>query len=239
MRRAIGLLATVLVVAAGVWYLVTRVPLAETGAPLAAAPPAPPAPPAPSQPRTSLPAGSPQPGAPPAPPLGPVCGAHCGVERWDVKTLSDADRGAVDLAPVDATVEQLAARPVEYPSPGHERSVPVELTVYRVEAYLTRVFTEDDHDWHLVLHGIQNPDASIIAEIPDPQCAGACRSGFADDYARARAMLEEHVAHMNLRAHPIRVRVTGAGFFDRIHGQAGVAPNGIELHPVLRIAFPR
>jgi hypothetical protein len=28
-------------------------------------------------------------------------------------------------------------------------------------------------------------------------------------------------------------RITGVGFFDRIHGQAGVAPNGIELHPAL------
>jgi hypothetical protein len=27
--------------------------------------------------------------------------------------------------------------------------------------------------------------------------------------------------------------VTGVGFFDVIHGQTGVAPNGIELHPVL------
>jgi hypothetical protein len=33
------------------------------------------------------------------------------------------------------------------------------------------------------------------------------------------------------------VTVTGVGFFDRIHGQTGVAPNGIELHPVLDIQF--
>jgi hypothetical protein len=30
--------------------------------------------------------------------------------------------------------------------------------------------------------------------------------------------------------------VTGVGFFDIIHGQTGVAPNGIELHPVLRFS---
>jgi hypothetical protein len=33
------------------------------------------------------------------------------------------------------------------------------------------------------------------------------------------------------------VRVTGVGFFDFLHGQTGVAPNGIELHPVLKIEF--
>ena len=30
--------------------------------------------------------------------------------------------------------------------------------------------------------------------------------------------------------------IDGVGFFDRLHGQAGVAPNGIELHPVLRFS---
>lgn len=36
---------------------------------------------------------------------------------------------------------------------------------------------------------------------------------------------------------PTKVRLTGVGFFDRVHGQSGVAPNGIELHPVLDIKF--
>ena len=30
--------------------------------------------------------------------------------------------------------------------------------------------------------------------------------------------------------------ITGVGFFDVIHGQTGVAPNGIELHPALTFA---
>ena len=32
-------------------------------------------------------------------------------------------------------------------------------------------------------------------------------------------------------------RVTGVGFFDRMHGQTGVAPNVIELHPILKIEW--
>ncbi len=31
-----------------------------------------------------------------------------------------------------------------------------------------------------------------------------------------------------------RATVTGVGFFDIPHGQTGVAPNAIELHPVLK-----
>jgi len=27
--------------------------------------------------------------------------------------------------------------------------------------------------------------------------------------------------------------VTGVLFFDKLHGQLGVAPNGVELHPVI------
>jgi hypothetical protein len=35
----------------------------------------------------------------------------------------------------------------------------------------------------------------------------------------------------------VPVTVTGLGFFDFAHGQRGVAPNAIELHPVIGIVF--
>jgi hypothetical protein len=35
----------------------------------------------------------------------------------------------------------------------------------------------------------------------------------------------------------VPVSVTGVAFFDTLHGQEGVAKNGIELHPLLAIAF--
>ena len=37
---------------------------------------------------------------------------------------------------------------------------------------------------------------------------------------------------------PTRARVTGVGFFDEVHGQTGVSQaNGIELHPILKVAW--
>ena len=37
---------------------------------------------------------------------------------------------------------------------------------------------------------------------------------------------------------PTDARITGVGFFDRVHGQTGVAlSNGIELHPILKIEW--
>jgi hypothetical protein len=36
---------------------------------------------------------------------------------------------------------------------------------------------------------------------------------------------------------PTPARVTGIGFFDRWHGQTGVAPNVFELHSVLKVEW--
>jgi hypothetical protein len=34
---------------------------------------------------------------------------------------------------------------------------------------------------------------------------------------------------------PIPITVEGPLFLDKVHGQASVAPNGAEIHPVLRV----
>jgi len=34
-----------------------------------------------------------------------------------------------------------------------------------------------------------------------------------------------------------KVKLTGVGYFDYLHGQRGMAPNGREIHPVLSIEF--
>jgi hypothetical protein len=177
----------------------------------------------------------------PLPALGPVCGTHCGTERWLVKTLSDPDRECVSLKPVDATVEELAALPQPARRPSAGRVRPVECAVYRVEGLLggwdTFMKLENDGDDHLVLFGRTNQRVSIIAEIPSPECDGACRSGFAEQFGAARAALLEGVRRPNPGDLSPVVRVTGVGFFDFKHGQTGVAPNGFELHPVLSIEF--
>jgi hypothetical protein len=37
---------------------------------------------------------------------------------------------------------------------------------------------------------------------------------------------------------PTRARITGVGFFDKVHGQMGVSQaNGIEIHPVLKVEW--
>ena len=153
-----------------------------------------------------------------------------------MKTLSDADRERVNLRPVNTTIEALIAiqRPV---GPSAGRADPIEVTVYRVDARLLWLFTEADNDYHLVLASPRDTTLTMIAEVPDPGCAGACASGFASVYAQVRQKLLDYLNSPQSVARPL-VRITGVGFFDYIHSQRGVAPNGIELHPVLAVEFP-
>lgn len=76
----------------------------------------------------------------------------------------------------------------------------------------------------------------MIAEIPDPGCAAGSAVGTTLARAR-RELVAEFGAPIPERFEPVRgtpaVRIAGVVFFDVLHGQRGVAPNGVELHPVL------
>jgi hypothetical protein len=168
-----------------------------------------------------------------------ACGVRCGVERWAVKTLSDGSRSSVDLEPVPTTIAELAALPRPTSLPNERRVPPVETTVYRIRGYLVAYRHEDDHDFHVVLADMEHQRVTMITEIPDPACGGACASGFGERFAVARAVLDSILHTPNPNDAPIVVEVTGVGFFDREHGQAGAAPNNLELHPVLSLARVR
>lgn len=152
--------------------------------------------------------------------------------RWPVKTLRDRDRGAVRMAPVDATVSELTrvARPPDGLLPGRARMVEQERTVYRVRARLRRVFDGSDGDIHLILADPAEPSRVLIAEIPHPLLA--LGSGLGSAFESERRQIARH-------RHPRGelVEVTGVGFFD--YYPRGRQANGLELHPVLALGFPR
>jgi hypothetical protein len=147
----------------------------------------------------------------------------------------------VRFVPIDATVERLAGleRPVRRRA---GRLGPVETTVYRVEGYIAGFDDGPDRGRRLILYGLERSSVSIAAEVPDPACVGACRSGFAESFARIRESLDRHLGDTALAlAHrvrgPVRVRITGVGFFDGDYARIDAAPNRFELHPVLDIEF--
>jgi hypothetical protein len=165
-------------------------------------------------------------------------GVACGVERWPVKTLSDQDSGGVTLTPQDTTVSALRALSAPASLPQNSRVPPTELTVFKVTAVAMLAKRESDHDIHLVIANPDNPSETMIVEFPDVACSGASSSAYRDNIKAARdefdALFSEPGSNHFTDLQAV-VQITGVGFFDFLHGQTGVAPNGIELHPVLSI----
>jgi hypothetical protein len=157
----------------------------------------------------------------------------CGVERWAVKTLTDRDARFVDFRARRTTVEAL--RGLRPPTPHGRRLRSVETTVYRVRVRLLAVKLEDDQDIHLV---IADPatGGTMIAESPAPACTRGAAPAVRRMMARARASIIRACGIPPSRFFAIlggAATISGVGFFDFKHGRRGVAPNAIELHPVL------
>lgn len=171
-----------------------------------------------------------------------VGGASCGVERWAVKTATDPAAGQINLTPVVTTIAALDALPVQSNADGSRVAGPEE-TVYQITGTLTGVKQEADSDFHLVM---TDGPATMIVEIPDapactqpPATSGVsvleqqieqARTAFIQEFGQPTTTGFTTIGH--------QVTVTGVGFYDRLHGQTGVAPNGFELHPVLSIRDP-
>ena len=162
--------------------------------------------------------------------------AQCGVERWSVKTGTDADVGLINLASSTAqTIVTMRSWTAPNPIPANNRVSPFETTQWVLNATLTQYKLESDSDYHLVLS-----DASgntMIAEIPSPSCVGA-GSPFGPGITNSRNQFDARfTATTSFQTANIPVQIRGVGMFDFLHGQTGVAPNGIEIHPVLNIVF--
>jgi hypothetical protein len=162
--------------------------------------------------------------------------AQCGGERWSVKIGSDPDVGLVNLSnPTPTTMATLTSLPAPNPIPDNKRVQPTETTLWIINATLKQYQKQSDSDYHLLL--IDGAGHQMIAEIPSPSCVAA-DSPFAAGVSRARAQFDaKFTATSALKTANVPVQITGVGFFDYLAGQTGVAPNGIELHPILDIVF--
>jgi hypothetical protein len=153
----------------------------------------------------------------------------------DVKTLSDPARRSVDFHAQLGKVARL--RKLEAPgtlSTDTPRQAGIEKQVYRVRAQVVTAIIEDDSDIHLVIATRGHRKQSMIVELPDPACVDS-RFKRAEIRNARSAMLSNcgPISFSSFTDLKGKVVVSGVGFWDEIHGQTGVAPNGIELHPVL------
>jgi hypothetical protein len=110
-----------------------------------------------------------------------------------------------------------ARRPPSYLPPTR---LPFEHHVFTVVARVTFLREEADSDYHLIL---QQGRYHMIAEAPASYCDRGAKLLYRREMATARRRARSCA----------RARVTGVAFFDFDHGQTGIAPNAIELHPML------
>ena len=164
----------------------------------------------------------------------------CGHDRWDVKTLSDDARGAVDAKhPKVRTIDWLV---MQQHDPIHKDTALItgfESTVFIVkDVTLVEAKKEGDKDIHLVIRDDHAPPTHhMIVEFPNPTC-GVKR--FTSAVAKARGGIEDYMktcgrvvkGWTQLRG---TATIRGVGFFDLPHPtkQHGVADNDAELHPAL------
>lgn len=155
-------------------------------------------------------------------------GGKCGEARWNVKVLRDADTSRVDHTAIPTTIGALLGLPAPTETRPSSGRLWLETRTFRVRALLVRrIDAEPDGDIHLILADPSDHSHQLVAEIPDASCAKGSR--FASDFAEAQRITRS-------LADDLEVEVEGVAFWDDQHSQSGMAPNGIELHPVLRIS---
>ena len=161
--------------------------------------------------------------------------AQCGVERWSIKTGTDSGAFSINLSSyVSSTIYNFhqSTRPSTIPS--NSRVAPRETTQYQLGGTLIKYVKESDKDYHLVIK--DGAGRTMIIEIPDPNCVSG--SAFGTGISRARGQFDARfTATTTMKSTTTPVTIKGIGFWDYLHGQTGVAPNGIEVHPVLNITF--
>jgi hypothetical protein len=159
-------------------------------------------------------------------------GGSCGSERWNIKTGTDSQAAGISLVPVSNTIASLVALPAA--GGGSHRESPTETTLWELKnVTLTELKAESDSDYHLV---ISDGSHTMIAEIPSPSCATS--STWACFISSSRSQVDALYTVSTSPQYPsATITLRGVGFFDYLHSQTGVAPNAIELHPILQICF--
>jgi hypothetical protein len=166
-----------------------------------------------------------------------AAGFSCGIEFWDTKVMRDpttaTHQGAdtVNLTPVKTNIPAL----IQLSGPAGRR--PAQQAMSLSGARLTAYKQEPDSDIHLVLTSTLASHPTMIAEIPDPQCAANSRVLAQITAARAAFVAQVGPPQTSFVQTNVSVNLTGIPFTDVAHGQTGADPNQTELHPI--VAFRR
>ena len=159
----------------------------------------------------------------------------CGTERWLTKELIDPDRSKIDF---NDTISATILEQVSLPQPSLIKvtRLPLEDSLIQVECFIAGYKVEADGDFHIVI--TDGNKYTMIAEIGDINCSELKKSTHYKEITVVRLWFDDTfhpTSKYKLSKTKTKYRFTGVRFFDKIHGQTGVAPNGVEIHQCLKI----
>jgi hypothetical protein len=166
----------------------------------------------------------------------------CGTERWSVKTLSDRDTLKINFyQKVRTTVHEQ----VSLPKPAHiAEDLPrmqSETTLYVLDCWLVGYKKEKDKDIHMIIKDLSTGE-TMVAEIPSAYCFFIQKTSRYNKFVILNQWFLMNIgkpaSKFTYIKFPLKVQITGVGFYDFLHGQKGMAPNGREIHPVLEMSIP-
>ncbi len=156
-----------------------------------------------------------------------------GEEHWAEKVLADPSADSISLTIEPKTIKELSAIDTKLPENKYKETKPrmeIEKHIYQVKhCFITDVLRENDNDLHLVIE--DGSGNHMIAEIPDPTCPDAKNSEWASNFEDVRAVMLKYANNY----HHYLFTVTGVLFVDKSHNQTGLAPNSVELHPIIEL----
>jgi len=174
----------------------------------------------------------------------------CSIWRRDVKTLTDLNPVELNTLlgskPLQTTVGELIS--IGQPDPltnnakwENEPRYGSEKKLVRVRAIIVACGKEaNDHDYHIVIANPDDPNETMVSEIPDPDCADVAEHALLRERYRAlRDWFDENITTPTSKIQAletsVEVEIIGVPFWDGKHpgNVNGAAPNFRELHPIL------
>lgn len=160
-----------------------------------------------------------------------------GEERWEQKVLIDPESENIDETPHTTTIQELRSINTKSKKNKYEEGksrMEIEQSVYRIEhCFITDIIHEKDNDLHLVIEdGNKN---TMIAEIVDPKCPKAKKSKWEQEFLTVKQKMMQYASSFR----HYQFTITGVLFVDKAHGQTGLAPNAVELHPIIDLKVER
>lgn len=156
-----------------------------------------------------------------------------GEERWEVKRLTDAKNHEVDLTKsTKSSIAEIAALTVPFSATQVDNDrQQMETRLLTITCKIDKVIKEDDEDLHLVLRS--EGGETMVGEIVFPCCPDLIAKHRRALFEKPFKQFAPFRAGQKFKDHTWQV--TGVVFVDFSHGQSGMLPNCVELHPIIDI----